>query len=80
MRQVTIKFRKWVNWIGIPQVRIAEKLECSQETVSKLYAGKRSAGLALAIRIEQLSRVWPEGPISVQEWTIDEMKGISNAE
>lgn len=73
------RFKAWVDWLTakhaaetgekkLPLTRIAEKLGVSQVLVSQLIAGGKHAGLAAAIRIEDTTRDWPDGPLLAREW------------
>lgn len=64
------RFRKWRLWRGQSQSELASALGVSQALVSQIERGStRVAKIDLARRIEDASRDWPEGPISIREWS-----------
>jgi transcriptional regulator with XRE-family HTH domain len=55
-RAVALLLQYQRNWT---QVELARKFRCSQATVCGLLAGRRTPGLALALRIESVTKIAP---------------------
>lgn len=62
------RFAEWLDSTGWTQEEAAEKLGCSQSTISAVRLGDRRPGVDLIHAIERLSRRWVKGPIRTEEW------------
>jgi transcriptional regulator with XRE-family HTH domain len=63
------RFRRWRASRDWSQHDLARELGISQALVSSIERGDTVVTkLALAKRIQELSREWPEGPIRIEEW------------
>ncbi len=62
------RFTRWLASKGWTQEKAAAELRCHQTMVSRIRAGKRKPGRALAARIEELSADSPEGQIKAADW------------
>lgn len=68
MNDAREKLRRWLEWKGWSYREAARQLDCDESYPGKIIAGLRDPGLALAFRIESLTRDWPAGPILAREW------------
>lgn len=62
------RFGEWVDWLEKSQAEVGDLIGCHQTMVARLMKGGRTPGLGLALRIQELSAEWPEGPIRASEW------------
>ncbi len=63
---------RWRAALGQSQADLAAKLGISQTLLSDIERGvAKVSKLTLAVRIEQLSASWSEGPIRAAEWVDD---------
>ena len=47
---------------------LARATGLAHSTISKIRGGHRSAGLMVALRIQQVTTEWADGPIGTNEW------------
>ena len=74
------RFAAWVASKGWSQHDAAREIGVSQAFVSGLMSGNKTvAGLAIALRIEELSRAWSAGPICAREWVHESGTGTEVA-
>lgn len=59
---------RWMEWAGLSKGDAATQLKVSRSYLWRMLEGKRTPGLETALRIEELTRQWPEGPIVASEW------------
>jgi transcriptional regulator with XRE-family HTH domain len=61
----------FMEWRGWSIAEFARESELDHSTISKILAGKRSAGIAAAVAIEAVTEreKWSPGPIRAVEWT-----------
>lgn len=62
------RLRAWMEWLGVSQAKMGERLGCHQSVVSNILAGKATPNLEVAAAIEAKSATWPNGPIHMIEW------------
>jgi hypothetical protein len=58
--------------------KLARAIEHDHSTVSKILAGKRSAGLVVADAIARVTVDWDRGQIRIEEW-LAESGGVAHA-
>jgi transcriptional regulator with XRE-family HTH domain len=72
------RFAAWYAWLdkktreetgkGLTRAELARRFGCARTHIGWLLSGERAAGLRLGLLIEEATRDWPEGPITVAEW------------
>jgi transcriptional regulator with XRE-family HTH domain len=62
------RLRRFVSQRKLSIAELASRTGLDNSTLSKILAGKRSAGITVANAIERFTSDWHEGPIHVAEW------------
>jgi transcriptional regulator with XRE-family HTH domain len=61
-----VNLEKWIRSKGLKKSVVAQKLDVSPPTLSKILKGRQIPDIAQAIRIEELT----EGFVSIRGWSI----------
>lgn len=60
--------QRFLETTGLTRSELARRIGVPRSLVSHVLNGRRRPTLAQAVRLEHLTRVWPEGPIRCSEW------------
>jgi transcriptional regulator with XRE-family HTH domain len=63
-----VRLGKWRTWRGVSIAVLAKEAGVSRPQFSNYIHGRRLPSRRVAVEIERLSSMWPEGPIRVSEW------------
>jgi transcriptional regulator with XRE-family HTH domain len=62
------RVKRWMAENKLSQRDLAKLLECDPSYPAHFLRSDRSPGLAIAVKLEELTTSWPEGPIQAKDW------------
>lgn len=62
------RVRRWMQLRDLSQRDLAKLLECDPSYPAHFLRPDRSPGLAIAVKLEELTADWSEGAITAREW------------